>query len=474
MLGTQTLNRQWSTDYFMHTATIDALRDDVLDPRHDMTGTDDPSERFSPYTVALAAVGEATGVSTVTILRVAGIANLVGFLAAFELLVRELTRRRRAAFFALLATLVMWGIGPWRWSGFLNLNSIGFGLPWPSMFATSVVLAVAWAVLRYDTTGARRWLPIIGGGVALAALSHPFTLMWGVVMLAALAVHRRLYRRGRVEGLLLATIGAVGLLAAWPYYPFFRLTSLDGAYSKIMQAMYTSVPTRTVAALPGIVVVLLRLRRDRRDPLGLMLGGGLALYLLGALADTPSLGRMLPLIMLASHIGLGVFLADLVARRHRASPATLACLGLAALIGIVGVAPALPRMVPRALLPGSLRERSALQPSGAPYASLAGALPSGSVIVAPTKLAAVATAYRYDVVAPGYPSAFVADIDARRRDASAFLDPTTPDDERATITERYGVDAVLCGSDACRRAFTDGAVVRHGPGWTLIRLVPTG
>lgn len=470
LLGVQTLNRQWSSDFFMHTATINALRDDIVDPEHDMTGTDDPSERSNPYMVGLAEVGRVSGLATVTVLQLAGLVNLVAFLVAFELFVTGVVGRRGVAFYALLATLFLWGLGPWRWSGYLNLNSIGFGLPWPSMFATAVVLLVGWAALRYDVSGSYRWLFVIGVGLTLTALSHPYTFLWGLVMLAALGFHRRLYRRGRVEGLVVAALGTVALVAAWPYYPFFELTSVDGDYSKVMQAMYTDVPARTVSALPGFVLTGLRFRRDRRDPVALMLLGGLVIYVAGALADTQSLGRVLPLIMLAAHIAIGAYVADVVSRRTAAPWPVLAGLAVAAVVGVIGVAPAFPRLVPRGLLPTSVREKAALLPSDERYPELDGALAPGTVVVAPPDLAGFPTAYHYVVVAPGYPAPFVDDLAARRVDAATFLDESTPAAARATIEQRYDVGAVMCGSAACTRTFADGEVVASGRDWTLIRL----
>jgi hypothetical protein len=472
LLTFQTLNRQWSTDYWMYTATIDALHEDLLDPVHDMTGSDDPSERFSPYTVALAATVRTSGFASVTVLQIAAIANLVLFLVAFKLFVTELTARRRVTFFALLATLVMWGLNPWRWSGYLNLNSIGFGMPWPSMFATGVGLLVAWALLRYDVTGARAWMIVVGLGVTLIALSHPYTFGWVSVMLLALVVHRRLYRRERVVPLLITALGAGALLAAWPYYPFFELGRAPDAYAAVMEVMYDDVPFRIVAALPGFVVVLGRLRRDRTDALALMLLGGLALYAFGAIADEPSFGRVLPLIMLSAHIGIGILVADLVERRRRATVPLVAWLTVSAAIGLVGAAPGLARTVPRALLPQSLRDEESLRPVTDQYDGLGNAIEPGSVVVAQANqgLSAIAPAFGIFVVAPGYPAAFVDDFEQRSRDAATFLDVNTTADTRREIADRYGVDGVLCHSAGCVTEFASGTVLARGSGWTLIRV----
>ena len=466
-LGIQTANRQWSTDFFMHSATVRALEHDLVDPNHDMTGTDDPSERFNPYTATLAATARTFDVSPTPVMQVAALANLVAFLVAFRLFVGELTGRPRVPFFALLATLVLWGVDPWRWSGFLNLNSIGFGLPWPSMFVTAVVLFVGYALLRYDVSGSVWWLVVAAPGMALAGLTHPFTFMWSSVMLAALAFSRRLYRRDRVVPLVLAAVVTGGLLAAWPQYPFYQLGDLDDAYSNVMEVMYERVPLRVVAALPGFVVVAGRFRRDRRDPLALMLIGGLSLYAFGAVADRPSFGRMLPLVMLSAHIAIGILLADLVERRRAANPALVGWLAASLAVGLVGAAPGFARMVPRGLLPGSLASEESLLPIDEPYEALEGALDRGAVVVAPSNLSAIAPAYGYAVVAPSYPSAFVDDLDERRRDAAAFLLPSASASDRTSIAQRYGIAAVLCATDACPESI-DGTVIARTPDWILV------
>jgi hypothetical protein len=473
LLSVQTLNRQWSTDYWMYTATIHALREDVRDPPQDMTGTTETSERYTPYTVALATVERATGISNDAALEWAALVNLAVLLVAFELFVTELTGRKLVAFFALLATLVMWGIQPWRWSGFLNLNSIGFGLAWPSTLATGLALLAGWALLRYDKSGSWWWLAVVGVGMAIGALSHPYTAGWAAVLLLALVVHCRLYRRDRVVPLLVAGAVALALVVVWPYYPFLELGSKgDAAYSSVMDVMYEHPWWRVIAALPGFVVVIQRFRRDRTDALALMLFGGVALYLFGAVADIHSFGRTLPVIMLAAHIGIGILVADFVERRRPASVPWIAWLSVSFAIGLVGVAPAFARFVPRPLLPSSLRDRVALQPITSLYDGLDGALPSGTVVVAQKigTLNSIAPAFDMYVVSPGYPTAFVKDLPARRRDSATFLAPDTPAATRNEIAQRYGIRAVLCSTSLCAQTFADGDIVAHGRNYTLIRL----
>ncbi|MGH8977591.1 MAG: hypothetical protein ACRDV7_05915, partial [Acidimicrobiia bacterium] len=106
------------------------------------------------------------------------------------------------------------------------------------------------------------------------------------------------------------------------------------------------------------------------------------------------------------------------------------------------------------------------------YTELEGALPPGSVVIAETYegLSAIVPAFGMSVVAPGYPSAFVDDVDQRNRDVSEFLDASTTDEARRRIAERYDAEAVLCVSDECLREFGTGDVIAQGSSWTLLRL----
>jgi hypothetical protein len=397
---------------------------------------------------------------------------LVAFLVGFHLFVAALTRRRLASFFALLATLLCWGIDPWRWSGFLNLNSIGFGLNYPSMFATALALFVGWAFLRYDTTGTRWWLVLIGGGLAIIFLSHPFTGLWTSVMLLAIGVHRRTYRRERLVPLAITAIVVVVLLAIWPYYSFFELLRVGDAYAQ--QPLYERVPLRMFAALPGFYIAFRRFQRDRTDPLALMIIGGGVLYAYGWATDNTNFGRVLPLVFLGAHIAIGVLFADVFERRAHPNTALLGWIVVSAAIGLVGVAPGLVRTIPRAVLPESRRNEAQLRPITQPYNALVGALPDGSVVAAETdELELVAPGYGLGVIQPSRPTPFIDhdDVEGRAHDNNAFLHPTAPG-ERQEVARRYRVDGVLCATKHCVADFSSlqpgHEILAKGPGWWLI------
>jgi hypothetical protein len=465
LLLVQTLNRRWSQDYWIHQATLDAFRRDLWNPVHPLIGTHDPFEYYSPYTFVLAAGARVTGLSSVVVLQAAAMFNLALFLVGFRLFVGQLTRGL-AVTFALLASLIFWGIHPWRWSGILDFNSIGFGLPYPSMFATALALFVGWALLRYAATRNWPWLAFVGSGLVVVLLSHPATGVWTAVMLVALAIHTRLYRRPTLVPIAITLVAVAAALAAWPYYSFFRL--LLGNKHSDSALLYTGFPLGFFAALVGLIALRRRWLKDRTDPLVLMFLGGAALYVLGAVTANYNLGRALPLVALPLQIGIGELLASFFDEAHRPRPALALLLAVCGIAGLIGVSPVVVSFVPRPLLPESLRERTSLQPLTSRYHALTGALPPGSVIVVEQYVMEwVAPAHGLYVLATSA-SAFVPDADARRRASNQILAARTDPATRAALVAEYKVRAVLCATNRCRSRF-DGPRTRVD-NWTLISL----
>jgi hypothetical protein len=268
--------------------------------------------------------------------------------------------------------------------------------------------------------------------------------------------------------LVITGAGVAVLLALWPYYRFFGLFS-TGQHAE-SNALYALVPIRIVAALPGLVALRDRFRRDRLDALVLMFAGGVVLYALGGLQSDHNLGRALPLLLLPLHIGIGELVARFVpaGARPRPSRAVGAALVVCGIIGLVGVAPAFASMVPRHPVVDVLRDDDLLVPLTSRYSELHDALPRGSVVVAQLPvMEEVLPAYGYYVLSTGA-SVFVPDADARAQATKAILAPETSPARRQALVDRYDVRAVLCATRSCQTLF-DGAATRVDP-WTLVRV----
>jgi hypothetical protein len=451
LMTSQTLNQQWSTDFWEHSAVVRALAADLLHPDHPLLPVDATHPYFSPYTVAVGALARLLDIGPIGALSIAAVVNLVLFLIAFWLFVGRLGASRIAPFYALVFVLLLWGVRPWRWSGFLSLNSLGFGLPYPSMFATAVTLLSLWALLVYLEGGKPIWLlgPTIGGAVVL--LTHPITAIAAGVGAAALVVGRLDRRSQRMLPWLLAAAGATVLLAvAWPYYRVLDLLSQSSVFTGSHVSMYDHVLLRILPALVGLPVIIQRMRQDRRDPLALMLIGGAAVYAWGGLSGNLTYGRIISFVVLVLQIALGVYFASVERRlRHglyepwRAG-VVYGGLAVLLLVGLVGVVPGLVRTIPYALLPNGLQSDARLGKVSVTYRFLSACTGRTDIVLTDLGFNSLATpTFGGKVVATGYPVPFVSDVARRTQDVERFFAPDATSAERRAILTRYRVGYLL-------------------------------
>lgn len=481
LMTSQTLNQQWSGDFWEHSAVVRALAADLLHPDHPLMLVDAPHPYFSPYTLAVGALARLLHIGPISALSIAAVVNLVLFLVAFWLFVGRLVASRVAPFYALVFVLLLWGVRPWRWSGFLNLNSLGFGLPYPSMFATGVTLLSLWALLVYLDDRQPIWLlgPAVGGAVVL--LTHPITAVAAGIGAAALVVSHLDRRDWRMLLWLLATAGvALLLVLVWPYYPLLDLLSQSSIYTDSHASMYDDVLQRTLPALLGLPVIFQRMRQDWRDPLGLMLLGGSVVYAWGGLSGNLTYGRVISFMILVLQVALGAYFASLETRLRCGAYEPLRAgaiyggLAVLLLVGLVGVAPGLARTVPYALLPNGLRSDPRLGKVSDIYRFLHACTGRSDVILTDLGLNSLVTpTFGGKVVATGYPLPFVGDVDRRMADIEHFFSPDATAADRGAILTRYRVayllvDRAQLDSLRAQRGFLDRIGMIHEQGGLVL------
>jgi hypothetical protein len=170
-----------------------------------------------------------------------------------------------AAFYALVFTLVLWGLSPWRWSGFLNLNSLGFGL--------ALVLAAGPAVAVLDL---HQQPPRHVPGRPAADLPRPGAL--------PLVLQRLRANRRDPLGLMLLGASAVYL---WGWL------SGNATYGRILSFV---VLVLHIVLGAWFADLELRVRRGaaRRPAAALAYGGIAVLLLVGLVGVSPGLLRTVP------------------------------------------------------------------------------------------------------------------------------------------------------------------------------------
>lgn len=454
----QALDEQWSSDVYEHLAVVRELSRRPFDPSHPLLPIATAHPFFSPYTVALGIVGNVSGLAPVTLLKLATVVNAVLLLVGYRRFVTVVTGVRHADFFGLLAVLLLWGPTAWRLSGFLNLGSIGYGMSYPSAFATALMLfalAEVDLVLRDGPRAPR--LVAVSLLVATILLTHPITGIATASGILGFWIGRgRALPHRRDVPLLAALAGSFVLVTLWPYTSFWRLLTDNGDYVATHDLLYENLPLRLAPLV--VLGALLAWGRPhlRSEPLLAWASIGVALYVIGFVTGQDVLGRSLAFIALATLTKVGVVVAEHVADPAPGRRRTIALVAAAfALVGLVSSSAALVRMVPRAALPGGLAddERLASATDGTEFTD---SVPEDAVVVAlPEDLADVTPAFAGKVVSSPKPLPFVEDEERRelvvRR---VFSDGTSAADRERALRDE-GVEVVVFDDRAVGRRTAD-------------------
>jgi hypothetical protein len=401
-----------------------------------------PDPGLSPYTLVLGlAARSPLGVADV--LSIAALFNVVLFLVGLRRFVGCFSKATLAPIWTLIATLFLWGPeAPWRWSGYLNANSIGFGLPYPSMFATALLFFALTALINFCDGGDRRQLAAL---VVLAPRATPSRVRpWGWrgwrsssagsepclhAESGSWPAHRQLWAprwwRGRCTRRSGSWALRDGTTACTPSCTGWSAPARSSPSSPSQCWRFASVPTTGI--------------RSRSWPAAPRSSSSSGNY---------SLGRILPLGMLALHVALGVWLAERAPALWRQGTGTqrlgsALAAGAVLVAGVFGCRAGLARAVPRLLLPSSVADDPRLETGDAGLSFLGRETSPGDVALVATREAArVSPALGAKVVAPGYIAPFIEDVDRRYTDVAQFFRSPSAG-ERQVIIERYGVSFVL-------------------------------
>jgi alpha-1,6-mannosyltransferase len=456
----------WAGDLGLHAATLQRLRHDLLDPGNPLVAADTPSPYHSPWMVLLGAVARVTGLSVFVVLRLAAVAGLTLLVTGVWRYVRTLSAHRATPALALLSLLLLWGTTPLLWSGFLGLHSLALTVSYPSTFTLGLAFHF-WAWLTGSLRRAAGWGTWLGLGAlwAVILLCHQFS---GVVATVGACAIVLAARPGRAvwprpaTGLLLGLV----VLWAWPYYDFFALSGAGAGLGAVHRVLYENPAARFALLLPGVAALVVRWRRDRRDPLVLFFVLGVLVVAAGWLGGHYSWGRALPAVVIPAQLAVAL---EATGAEHRRVRAGWACL-LAGALAVGGWAQAgtLGYVVPRGALPRAVEDR--YRPPWTGYHWITPWVRYGDVVMAGTGPARRIPAYGPYTVAPGYPDFFLPDEERRTAVTREYFAARTPDAVRRAIEREYGVRWVVAGAGALDDAGL--RAVARGPGGQVLYAVP--
>ncbi|MFG2604234.1 hypothetical protein ACGFT2_11880 [Streptomyces sp. NPDC048514] len=430
----------WAGDLGMHAATVQRLRHDLVHPGNPLVDADTPSPYYSPWMLVLGCLARLTGLSVFVVLRMAALVALGLLTTGVWRYVRTLSPHRAAPALALLALVLLWGPLLFDWSGFVSLNSLALTVSYPSVFALGLAFHF-WAWLTGTARGPAGWGAWLGLGAlwALILLCHQFT---GVVATLGATAMVIAARPGRAVLPRLGAGFALGLVVLWlwPYYDFFALFSAGSGLEAIHRSLYAHLAGRFGLVLLGVVALVLRGRRNHRDPLVLFFALGVLVFAAGGLTGHYSWGRALPAALIPAQLAAAL---ETVSAGRRAVRAGWACvLGAALAVGAWTQAGTLGYVTGRDALPGVVAAKYRTPWAGYQWIMKAG-VRYGDVVMARRMPARQIPAYGPYTVAPGYPDVFLRDAARREAAVTRFFDTGTPPAQRRGILREYGVRWVV-------------------------------
>lgn len=317
--GLAAVKQPFMADFGVHAGTVEQLRRSLLHPADPMVDVHSGSPYFTPYTVVLGAIAKLTGWSGITTMSAAAPVCAALFLYGLYRFVRTFTDRSWAPVVALPLVVLMWGTQPLVWSGFLNFRGLPQILPYPSTFAIGLTL-LWWALLTAAIDHPRlwRWL-VVGALFGIIVLVHPFTTVSAAI--GALAIGLCRLKSLRLHLVLVAVAVAVAVALVWPYYSVITELRSSGDLNPIHRMLYDNIAgTYVLPLLLCVPALVVRLRRNRRDPLVWAFGMSALLVAAGGVTGNWAIGRVWPLVMITAQVALAIEVVDAVAILARRAP----------------------------------------------------------------------------------------------------------------------------------------------------------
>lgn len=296
----------WRGDFWIYVATVKELALHPLHPRNPLLGNDYAFAFFSPYTWALGVASRLSGLRPFEVIVLQGFVNVALFVGALYAFVTTWVgrRSRSAAFYALLFALFLWGRDPWLFSSFFHFRSLSFVLSYPSTFAAALALGSLALFARLTGSATLVWVVVAVPAMALLWIFHPVNGLFLWLGLLAFSLHTP-RTTSHWLGLVFAFVTSLGLAFAWPLFSVWDLWF--GQIEQVHEgnaAVYDDLFPRIAPALLGAPWLLMRLKRNKRDPLALLALGLTVLVVYGGLFGKWSYGRLLSHVVLLLQVAL--------------------------------------------------------------------------------------------------------------------------------------------------------------------------
>lgn len=309
-VGLLTGNRseRLDADAWEHHRAVLAMSQEMWNPGNPTYATDEPSIRYSPYTIALAMIVRSTGIDAYDVLSGAAVFNTLLLLIAVWWWLRAYGMQA-AAPLVLPSILFLYGTPP----GYANSLALS-DLPWhqvnPSALAMPVMI-LAWAWLyRAKGVGLIAFTVVTPVLLAASVLSHGMSGVLGVFGLFITAIGSDRDRAAKLIATFVTCGIGFALAAAWPWYDFlYAVTKSPDKWYWYNPAIFKMMLFSWClpAFLASAAALPMRDKPFIRTAL-LATAGLLCVTFVGALAGSPTLARLPLAGLIFPQAAVGVFI----------------------------------------------------------------------------------------------------------------------------------------------------------------------
>ena len=314
-------NGLWLGDFWEHSAVVNALISDLINPGHPLFQIDAPHAFISPYSLCVAILARTFELNPVDALGISGLINLTLFffglysyvgslyLAKTTAVKESLNRQQNqiTAFYSMLLIMFLWGTNPWGYSGFYYFDLIIFVLPYPSTFAAALSLIALSLNAKRLYLNKRNYYLIILSIVIIVLLSHPLTFIFLTLglLIQPLFLTNRKIKKVSYQLLIISGLLAIAVLIAmqWPYYSVLDLSLNAGnIYHLSNKPIYSDFFRKTWLIFIALPLSLWAFKERSGQSSLLLVLVLLCVYAFGYVEEKYSFGRVITFVALLLQI----------------------------------------------------------------------------------------------------------------------------------------------------------------------------
>ncbi|MFW5700159.1 MAG: hypothetical protein ACOCWM_00580 [Cyclobacteriaceae bacterium] len=289
------------SDFWEHTAVIKSLSKDIFSPSHPLINVDNVSHAFfSPYHILLSIFAKSFNV--VNLLKFFGVINLAFLLVSIWFFIKEFFNKNydTISFYSILMILLLWGIDPWRWSGFFHIKILVISISYPSTFSAALMFISAYVHIRFIKNGNLYLIFPVLIISAIILITHPTTYVVHCVLLFSLTIHftNKIFSKYLFITIFIILIGSALLSLLWPYYSYLEIIkdSETLKFNDHSKALYENILLACFPWFISLPFLVKRIRRNILDFFVLIVFILSSIYIFGYISGIYGFGRVISYI----------------------------------------------------------------------------------------------------------------------------------------------------------------------------------